>query len=48
MVLCLGDPGEVERALPEAGILRLHRHHFRLDQGITVRMRQTLQADNLK
>jgi hypothetical protein len=30
-----GDAGEMERALPEAGLLRLNRHHFRLDKGIT-------------
>ncbi len=35
-----GDAGEMERALPEAGLLRLNRHHFRLDKGITTRERQ--------
>ena len=30
---CLaGYHGEMERALPEAGELRLHRNHLRLDQ----------------
>ena len=29
---CLGDDGEMERALPEARFLRLHGDHLCLDQ----------------
>ena len=27
-----GYPGQVERAIPEAGLLRLHGDHLRVDQ----------------